>query len=103
MSRKRRTFSTEEKLAILAEVERDGLSVTLRKHGLYAKTISHWRKRFEEDGSEPATESDPAARMELRRLRQENQQLKELVAEKELELRIKESLLKKTRSRERTD
>lgn len=103
MARKRRTFSTKEKLAILEEIERDGLAVTLRRHGLYAKTITQWRRHFEEEVPVEDPTSDSAARLELRRLRQENQQLKELVAEKELEIRIKDSLLKKTTSRGRTD
>jgi len=48
------------------------------------------------DDSKRVTE-DP----ELRRLRQENQQLKEVVAEKELIIRVKDALLKKSTSRGR--
>ena len=43
---KKGTWSKEEKLAILAEVEKGGLQETLRKHGVYPSTYYSWRKRY---------------------------------------------------------
>ncbi len=62
-------------------------------------TVTQWRRHFEEEVPIEDPTSDSAARMELRRLRQENQQLKEIVADKELEIRIKDPLLKNDVSR----
>lgn len=101
--KKRPRFTAEQRLAILKEVEEHGLAVTLRKHGLYAKSIYTWREKLQGVDHTPATRKRSVDEQELRRLRQENQQLKELLAEKELALRVKDSLLKKTTSRERTD
>lgn len=87
-------FTNEQKLKILQEIEEHGLAVTLRKHKLYAKSIYRWREKLQ--GSGRATEHPKRAPndAEVRQLRQENQQLKELVAEKELVIRIKDALLK---------
>lgn len=88
-------FTDEQKLKILHEVEEHGLAVTLRKHKLYAKSIYRWREKLQTTDrvvEEPKRAIDDA---EMKRLRQENQQLKELVAEKELTIRIKDALLKK--------
>lgn len=99
MSQKPR-LTDEQKQHILREVEEHGLAVTCRKHKVYAKSIYQWRVKFRDvdhvDDSKRVTE-DP----ELRRLRQENQQLKEVVAEKELIIRVKDALLKKSTSRGR--
>jgi transposase-like protein len=94
----RRRFTEDERRAILKEVDDHGLSITIRKHGISASHIYSWRKRTESDAA-----FNTALEAELRRLRQENQQLKEMVAEKELFIRIKDSLLKKTLSRGKTD
>ena len=92
----RRKFTVEQKLAILKEAETEGVTPTLRKHGIYAKMIYRWKEQLAIGGKEalstPYRRTDP----ELRRLQLENQRLKNLIAEKELALQIKEELLKKT-------
>lgn len=98
----KRLFTDEQKQLILREVEEHGLAVTLRKHGLNARSIYRWREKLQNPdrrAEDPKRSPDDA---ELRRLRHENQQLKELIAEKELAIRIKDALLKKTASRERS-
>lgn len=97
----RRKFSVEEKLAILKEAEANGVTQTIRRHGIYAKMLYRWREQLETGGREglkPYQRVDP----ELRRLQLENLALKKLVAEKELALAVKDELLKKTQFRERT-
>lgn len=89
---KRRVFTEEQRLAILKEADEHGVAVTVRKYGLVASMIYKWRDRIAKD----APHANREAEMELRRLQQEIRQLKELVAEKELAIRIKDSLLKKT-------
>lgn len=43
----RSRYTDEQRLAILKELEEHGLSVTLRKHGLYAKSIYLWREKLQ--------------------------------------------------------
>ncbi len=89
-----RKWSKETKLAILAEAERNGIAQTSRKHGVAASQVHEWKKKFQLLGEAGLTgyvhKEDP----ELHRLRVEIQSLKEIVAEKELAIRIKDSLLK---------
>src|SRR5215467_9035293 len=52
--RQRRRFSPEEKLRVLREAdtctERGALSALLRREGLYASHLQHWRVQFEREG-----------------------------------------------------
>ena len=74
-------FSKEEKLAILEEGKRNGIKVTLAKYSLFPATYYYWRKYFNI--------------YIIRKLETENEALKLLLAEKELESRLKDDLLKK--------
>jgi transposase-like protein len=80
---RRRVFSAQYKLRILAEYERRdryGRSALLRREGLYTSSISEWRRQREEgalqalDNSRGRPPADPSAR-ELARLRRENARL----------------------------
>jgi transposase len=80
---RRRVFSAQYKLRILAEYERrdrDGRSALLRREGLYTSSISEWRRQREEgalqalDSTRGRPPADPSAR-ELARLRRENARL----------------------------
>jgi len=42
----KRTFTKEEKLQILKEVEQKGVKSTLEKHGIYPATYYSWKKKF---------------------------------------------------------
>ena len=46
----KRTFTKEEKLQILKEVEKNGVKSTLEKFGIYPATYYSWRKKFEQMG-----------------------------------------------------
>lgn len=51
--RRRRVFTVEQKLMILAEVDaapRGGQGAVLRKHGVYASHVIGWRKALKEHG-----------------------------------------------------
>jgi putative transposase len=96
----RRKFTVEQKMAILKEAETEGVTQTLRKHSIYANTIYKWREQFDTRGKEglkPYQRIDP----EVKKLQMENLALKKLLAEKELALSIKDSLLKKVQSKPR--
>src|SRR5215471_7062201 len=80
---RRRVFSAQYKLRILAEYERrdgDGRSALLRREGLYTSSISEWRRQREEGMLHALgrTRGRPAAdqrERELARLCQQNARL----------------------------
>lgn len=96
MRTSRRKFSKEEKLSILKEAGEHGVSVTLEKHGIYPATFYAWRNKLDSMGEEGLDHGMTKPQLKrIRELEKENRMLKELVAEKELEGRLKDELLKK--------
>lgn len=76
---KRRVFSRDYKLAAVKKVVEQGLSNSqvARDLGIGENLIHNWRKAFEADGTLKANAQDcPTADAELKRLREENRQLK---------------------------
>lgn len=99
MKKHRKRWSTTEKLAIVHHFKTWGATKTAREFGVSPGSIYNWHEAYEENGEaglngslKKQTESD-----EIKALRRENDQLKKLVAEKELRLRIQEEMLKKSR------
>ena len=93
----RRKWTKEEKLAILKEAEAEGVEVTLRKHGIYSSTYYGWRKKLRLDG-EAGLEEQERRRKDgqyVRKLEDEVSLLKELLAERDMEIALKDELLKK--------
>jgi putative transposase len=89
-------FSKDEKLKILAEAELNGVKVTLAKYNLYPATFYYWRKKLTVYGEEGLSHQVVKNHESLiKRLEKENEALKLLLAEKELESRLKDELLKK--------
>jgi transposase len=75
----RRTFSRSYKLAAVKKVVEQGLSYSevARDLGIRDNMLHNWRKKFEADGTLAAkTEQSYSADAELKRLREENRQLK---------------------------
>ena len=96
MSMQKRKFTKEQKLEILEEASVQGVQATLDKHGLYPTTFYSWKKKFETMGEAGFRHGmTPEHIKEIKRLEKENEQLKLLLAEKELEGRLKDELLKK--------
>jgi len=100
MKKHRKRWSIAEKLAIVQHFKIWGATKTAREFGVSAGSIYNWHEAYEENGEagllngkkKEQTESD-----EIRALKRENDQLKKLVAEKELRLRIQQEMLKKSR------
>ncbi len=89
-------FSEKEKLAILKEASDHGVNVTLEKYGLYPATYYYWKKKYESMGKDGLSHGMTKERLaEIRKLEKENEMLKKLLAEKELEGRLKDEMLKK--------
>lgn len=93
---KRARKSVQEKQRILEESKTLGLVETARKYELSCQTLKNWQDIYAVSGLEGLQSGAGKPSPELKRLQLENQRLKELVADKELELKIKNELLKKT-------
>ena len=77
--KKRRKFSRDYKLAAVKKVIEQGLAYreVARSLGIGDTMIRSWRKAFEADGTLQAEiENSPSVESELKRLREENRQLK---------------------------
>jgi putative transposase len=99
MSKHRKNWKPEEKLAILEYYKTHGLGASCRKFQVSQTAIYKWRDKYEAEGMEGLQrrtrehQVDP----EVLRLERENRALKAIVAEKELQLRIQAEMLKKSR------
>ena len=86
----------EEKLKILKEVSIHGVRETLDKYGVYPATYYSWKRKFEQMGEEGFAHGMTKQRLQkIKELEQENELLKQLLAEKEMESKLKDELLKK--------
>lgn len=89
-------YTKPEKLAILQEADRHGVTKVLEKYALSPATYYYWRKKWRDLGEEGLLHgADQDSLRELEELRQENEMLKQMMAEKELEGKLKDDLLKK--------
>jgi transposase len=82
--------SLEEKLQIvLAGLKgQDSIAELCRRHGLSETAFYHWQKLFLEGGKEALTNGRSKGSSRQTQLEQENEELKQLVAELELKLRV---------------
>ncbi len=102
MTMKKRTFTKEEKLKIIKEASENGVNITLDKYGVYRASYYEWKKKFEQMGEEGFIHGmTPAQQRRIRELEKENNMLKQLLAEKELENKLKGDLLKKKQALEK--
>jgi len=94
----KKRFTVEQKLAIMKDYEA-GVKVAeiCRKHNVNPNTFYKWKAKYEEsgvDGLAPKVVS-PITSKETE-LRRENEELKKLLGEKELAIKVYKDLLKKT-------
>jgi transposase-like protein len=101
MSKHRKHWKSQEKLEIVNYYKQHGMAKTKREFEVSSTSIYNWEELYDEHGAsgllgkkslKSSNESE-----ELKRLRRENDALKKIVAEKELILRIKNELLKKSK------
>ncbi len=96
MKKEGKRWSKEQKIKIMQEVSTNGVRETLDKYGVYAATYYAWKKKYEEMGEEGFAHGMTKQRLaRINELEQEVDCLKQLLAEKELESRLKDELLKK--------
>lgn len=92
----KRTFTKEQKLSILKEAAENGVTLTLEKHGIYPAAYYSWRKKLKEMGEEGLLHGMTQDHLKrIRELEKENQKLKEIVAEKELVVKMHEEIKKR--------
>jgi len=90
---RRRTFTAEKKLALLAEydaADREGRGALLRREAIYTSHISEWRKQRDRGTlTGPATRRRKTAeQVELERLRKRNERLEKELKKTQLALEI---------------
>jgi putative transposase len=94
----RRRWKSDEKLALIKEIKENGHVVeTCRKYGVDPSMFYRWKEIYDTygvDGLRSGTrQSDPS----VRKLKKENERLKKMLAEKELEVSMLQEAYKKTR------
>lgn len=94
--KKRRQFTYEEKLAVINDAQHLGVTETIRKYNISIGTYYNWKGIAAINGIDGLKKSHQRINPELKRLQLENLRLKNLLADKELALMIKDELLKKT-------
>lgn len=96
MSLHRKNWSQKEKEEVLLYFEEHGISRTSREFSVSTATIYNWKRKYDELGSDGLNAgAKTALERELAQIKRENNELKKMVAEKELTIRVKDSLLKK--------
>jgi len=96
-----RRFTREQKIKIGREaIEAGNASLVGRRYQIHATVVARWAKALQQSGEESFRESRGvnAARPdgEMRTLAAENERLKKLLGEKDLEIAILKDLVKKT-------
>jgi len=95
MTNRRRRFTEEQKIAILDQAMKKGISAVLREHSLSYSVFPRWKQQLVKN--EPSIESFSKDRSELKHLNEENMRLKKIIADLALELNKKEEELKKVK------
>jgi transposase len=93
---RRRHFTTEQKLAVVAETMQPGMSISYvaRRHGLSPSLVFRWRQLMSEGGKEAVrVDDDVVGATEVRRLEERVRDLERMLGRKTLEVEIlKEAL-----------
>jgi len=94
---KKRTWSKEEKLKVLEEAKKEGVQLTIRKYGIYPGTYYSWKKKLLVEGEVGLNDAIARrkTRQRLEQLEDEVSLLKQLLAEKDMEIALRDDLLKK--------
>lgn len=96
MKKEKKRFTNDQKLGIIKEAGLHGVRETLEKHGVYPATYYSWKKKYEQMGADGLKHGMTKERLkQIHALEQENELLKQLLAEKELENKLKDELIKK--------
>jgi putative transposase len=96
MKKKIPSWTIHQKEKIILDIQRIGVVAGCRKHGLHKTTYYSWLDKYNAHGINGLEDQrGKNQHAQLKRLEKENRLLKEMLAEKELESRLKDELLKK--------
>ncbi len=84
---KKTRFTEEQMVKMLREADRTSVSEVVKKHGVSDRTLYNWRRHF--------AGLDPSDVKRLRQLEQENNRLKKLVVERDLEIEVMKEIAAK--------
>lgn len=94
----RRKWSLEEKVEILHFYQKEGIARTIRQFEVSGTLVYRWHREYQREGDQAFKPGYPRNHeLEVSRLEKENKELKSIIAEKELELRIQKEIIKKNR------
>lgn len=96
MSKERRQFTPEERLAIVQEAQREGVMQTTRKYNLAPSLVHKWKQRYLNKGMEGLKPAYHRIDPDVRALEEENERLKKIIAKQALQIEVQGELLKKT-------
>src|SRR3954469_3890651 len=102
---RRRRFSTELKLAVVAQTMQPGMSISYgaRRHGLSPSLVFRWRRLMSEGGKEAVRADDAVvAASEVRRLEERVRELERLFGRKTMEVEILKDALELARAKNRS-
>jgi transposase len=94
---RRRRWSADQKLAVLAEAAQPGMSISYvaRRHGISPSLVFGWRRRMTEGGKEAVRADDEVvASAEVRALEKRIRELERVLGKKTLENEILREALK---------
>ena len=94
---RRRRYSLDEKMAVLAEASQPGMSISYvaRRHGISPSLLFGWRRRMTEGGKEAVRADDAVvASSEVRALEERIRELERVLGKKTLENEILREALK---------
>lgn len=96
MALQRRKFTVEEKLKILEEAQTLGVTAVLRSYNLSYSVYVKWKQKFlHAKDINQIKDSYVATQLEIKKLQEENERLKKIIAEQVLQLEFKEEEIKK--------
>ena len=102
---RRRRFTIEQKMAIIAETMQPGVSMSYvaRRHGLSPRLVFRWRSLMSEGGREAVrADDDVVPASEARRLEEKVRDLERLLGRKTMEVEILKEALDLARSKKQT-
>ena len=99
---RRRRYSTEQKLAVVAETMQPGMSISYvaRRHGLSPSLVFRWRRLMSEGGKQAVrADEEVVGASELRRLQEQVRELERLLGRKTMEAEILKEALELARAK----
>lgn len=95
MTKQRRVFTPEEKVSILQEAEREGLTETCRKYNLAHSVVSYWKKKYLAKGKPGLAGDYRRVDSKVKELEAENEKLRRIISKQALEIEVKDEIIKK--------